>query len=83
MARTLAEALESVRTTRGLVDSIITDRAEMKKRLDEVLADVNMTPEKQAQIDEIFETSAKEAADIAAALHSNPDPNPAPGGSTP
>ena len=74
MARSLTEALESVRATKGLVGSIIADRAEIKKRLDEVLADVDMTAEKQAQIEEIFQTSTKEAEDINAALHANPAP---------
>lgn len=75
MARTVAETLEAVRSASTRTDSIIADRAETKRRLEEALAAGGaMTPEVQAALDEIFDIETADAKKIDDALNANVPP---------
>lgn len=77
MAKTLAEALEAVKSASTRTDSIIADRAETKARLEEALKNVGqITPEQQAAIDEIFDIETSDAAKIDEALNTGVEPPP-------
>lgn len=73
MARTLAETLAAVRAASGRTDSLIEDRAQLKLRVEELLAaQGGISPEVQAGLDEIFDIETADAAKIEAALAANP-----------
>jgi chromosome segregation ATPase len=84
MAKTLDEALESVRSASTRTDSIIADRKELKAQLEEALKNAGtITPAQQAAIDEIFDIETSDAKKIDDALNTGveppaPSPGPAP-----
>lgn len=78
MARTLAETLEAVRNASSRNDSLIADRAGLKKQVEDLLKNQGgIPPDVQAGLDEIFDIETADAAKIDAALNANVPP-PAP-----
>lgn len=77
MARTLAEALEAVRAASTRTDSLIADRAGLKKQVEDLLAAQGAIPaDVQAGLDQIFDIETADAAKIDAALNANVPPPP-------
>lgn len=75
MARTLAEALAVVRAASTRTDSLIADRAGLKKQVEDLLAAQGGIPaDVQAGLDEIFDIETADAAKIDAALNANVPP---------
>lgn len=73
--KTMADALATVRAAKGKIASIIADRAALKQQVADLLAaQGTLTPEVQAGLNEIFDTETQEAADIDAAMNTNPGP---------
>jgi len=71
---TIDEALEAVRSASTRTDSIIADRAAIKKQLEDALANVNLPADVQAKIDEILDIEKSDAEKIDAALNANVPP---------
>jgi hypothetical protein len=78
MVHSLAETLAAVRAASTRTDSIIADRAALKKQVEDLLAaQGTISPEVQAGLDEIFDVETSDAAKIDAALNANvPPPTP-------
>lgn len=75
MARTLEETLASVRKASTRTDSLIEDRAVLKARVEELLAQQGQIPaEVQAGLDEIFDIEEADAVKIDAALNTGVPP---------
>lgn len=79
MPRTLEETLAAVRAASSRTDSLIEDRAALKKQVEDLLAQQGqISPTVQAGLDEIFDIEDADAKKIDAALNANvPAPAPA------
>jgi hypothetical protein len=72
MARSLAEALEAVRAASTRTDSLIADRAGLKKQVEDLLAGQGKIPQEvQDGLDAIFDIETADAAKIDEALNAN------------
>lgn len=82
MVHSLEDTLVAVRAASGRNDSLIADRASLKKQVEDLLAVQGQIPAAvQAGLDEIFDIETADAAKIDAALNANapaPTPEPAP-----
>lgn len=82
MARSLDETLAAVRAASGRTDSLIADRAGLKKQVEDLLAAQGQIPAAvQEGLDAIFDIETADAVKIDAALNANaplPPPPPPP-----
>lgn len=77
MARSLEETLAAVRAASGRTDSLIADRASLKKQVEDLLAaQGTISSAVQAGLDEIFDIETADAVKIDAALNANAPPTP-------
>lgn len=75
MARSVAETLDAVRNASTRTDSLIADRAALKKQVEGLLATQGqIPPEVQAGLDEIFDIETNDAKKIDEALNANVPP---------
>lgn len=74
MAKTIDEVLAAVRAASTRTDSIIADRAALKKQVDDALSSVTLPADVQAKLDEVFDIETADAAKIDAALNTNVPP---------
>jgi hypothetical protein len=72
--KSIDDVLAAVRAASTRTDSIIADRAALKKQVDDALSNVTIPADVQAKLDEIFEIETTDAQKIDAALNANVPP---------